>query len=1039
MKELFGGQEDMPRLQVWKSWKDVLGPPLKTTAGLVLALTVLLSILPTAALGQVISTQAAGTPIRYVADDEFPPFGFYERGQPSGFSIELIRAIAKATGRKVDIHLEPWSIALPEVRNGKKDITEGIVTSERAKWFDFSLPIAQVHYVLFVRKGSSIRSLNDAKGKSLIVENGDFIHSFLKRTHFTSKITPVPAPIDELRLLNSGGYDGAFVIKAQGIYYIRKYGLKDIEASPAGFKTVDYAFIVKKGNQSLVRDIDEGLEILKANGTFKQLYDKWFGPYEEISFYERAKYYFYALGAALALLIVVSVWLWSLRRQVEFRTSELAAEVRHRREAESELEAQRRELQDYIDRLTTLNAKLSPDGTLLKVNATAARLADKPAGELLGLKIWESPWFRNVERIRTQVEEAVKAAASGTAQNLEAQSITPSDEYIDLDISLTPVFDESGRVVSIIIEGRDITSRKLAEAASRESGEMLRLILDTIPVRVFWKDCDLVYRGANRPLADDAGLSSPEELIGKTDLDLPWIQQAESYRADDLQVINTGIPKLDYDERQQGYSGRMIWVRTSKVPLKNADGRIIGVLGTYEDITPRKLAEQAMKDSERRLASILSFLPDPTFAIDLEGRVTLWNQAMEAITGVRSEDIIGKGNYEYGLAIYGTRRPLLIDIVRGSNPNNKDLYLRFQREESGAVLAESHTPLIRPEGAYLWGKASTLYDSEGNVTGFIETMRDVTDRTITERALKESEEKFRALSEHAEALIYIIQGSRFIYTNPYFTELLGYSEAELKELDVFDIIHPEYREFTRKQVELRLSGGSVPPHYETKMLAKGGGEVWIDLAGTRIDYRGQPTLVGVGYDVTERRHTEEEKRAFYRETILSATDGKLSICDPAEVSRFIDESRLQIEISKPNELAAVRGRIADFCAEHYIVGNRRDTFMIGVGEALDNALKHAGHGSIHVGMDTDRVWVAVSDKGPGIGSLILPKAVLRRGFSTKPSMGLGYSIMLDVSDLILLNTGKEGTTVILMKNVEDKTISTLDRFPDTWDSVPVVG
>lgn len=163
------------------------------------------------------------------------------------------------------------------------------------------------------------------------------------------------------------------------------------------------------------------------------------------------------------------------------------------------------------------------------------------------------------------------------------------------------VFDEAQRVIAVQTTIEDITARKRAEEALRESQQMLRLVLDTIPVRVFWKDRHSNYLGCNRPFALDAGLSTPEEIIGKNDFELGWKDQAEMYRADDRAVIESGLPKLNYEEPQTTPDGRTIWLRTSKVPLVDAEGRIRGVLGTYEDITERKRAEEAL---QRHLAEL---------------------------------------------------------------------------------------------------------------------------------------------------------------------------------------------------------------------------------------------------------------------------------------------------------------------------------------------------------------------------------------------------------------------------------------------------
>ncbi len=134
-----------------------------------------------------------------------------------------------------------------------------------------------------------------------------------------------------------------------------------------------------------------------------------------------------------------------------------------------------------------------------------------------------------------------------------------------------------------------------------QSRQMLQLVLDTIPQGVFWKDRDLNYLGGNQPFLKDSGLASMDELHGKTDEQLSWQGSAELYHADDRQVMESGVAKTGYEEPIARANGEIGWVRTSKLPLKNPDGSIFGVLGVYEDITQRKRVEAELKRSNAEL------------------------------------------------------------------------------------------------------------------------------------------------------------------------------------------------------------------------------------------------------------------------------------------------------------------------------------------------------------------------------------------------------------------------------------------------------
>ncbi|MGD8784022.1 MAG: EAL domain-containing protein, partial [Thioalkalispiraceae bacterium] len=150
---------------------------------------------------------------------------------------------------------------------------------------------------------------------------------------------------------------------------------------------------------------------------------------------------------------------------------------------------------------------------------------------------------------------------------------------------------------------RDISDRINAEKKILESQTMLQLIMDTIPVRVFWKDTHGHYLGCNRLFARDAGLETQNELIGKDDYDL-FPAQAELYRADDKQVMETGIPKLNYEEPQGTPEGKTIWLETSKTPLRDTLGQIVGMLGSYYDITDRKRVEDIISTLAKQSSSL---------------------------------------------------------------------------------------------------------------------------------------------------------------------------------------------------------------------------------------------------------------------------------------------------------------------------------------------------------------------------------------------------------------------------------------------------
>jgi signal transduction histidine kinase/ActR/RegA family two-component response regulator len=155
-----------------------------------------------------------------------------------------------------------------------------------------------------------------------------------------------------------------------------------------------------------------------------------------------------------------------------------------------------------------------------------------------------------------------------------------------------------GRMVRLEL-AVNITERKWAEDQAEAAHLLLQNVLDAIPVRVFWKDLNLCYLGCNKPFSEDAGRSSPADLIGKDDYQMGWLEQAELYRKDDRAVIESGVPKINFKEPQTTPNGKSITLRTSKIPLKDAEGQIMGILGTYEDITEWESLEAQLRQAQK--------------------------------------------------------------------------------------------------------------------------------------------------------------------------------------------------------------------------------------------------------------------------------------------------------------------------------------------------------------------------------------------------------------------------------------------------------
>jgi PAS domain S-box-containing protein len=200
-------------------------------------------------------------------------------------------------------------------------------------------------------------------------------------------------------------------------------------------------------------------------------------------------------------------------------------------------------------------------------------------------------------------------------------------------------------------------------------------------------------------------------------------------------------------------NGERVWIAWTNRPIMNEMGDVTGLLCVGNNITERKLAEENLKAAHEQLLGIIEFLPDATFVIDKDRKVIAWNKAIEEMTGISKEHILGKGDYIYGLPFYGEPRPMLVDLMEGADNETESKYIYIDRKD-GRLYAEAFVPSLRAgRGAYVWATASPLYDDKGNVIGSIESIRDITQQKMSADELKRRDTLLAGVAAAANALL----------------------------------------------------------------------------------------------------------------------------------------------------------------------------------------------------------------------------------------------------------------------------------------------
>ncbi|MBI4741455.1 MAG: PAS domain S-box protein [Betaproteobacteria bacterium] len=351
-----------------------------------------------------------------------------------------------------------------------------------------------------------------------------------------------------------------------------------------------------------------------------------------------------------------------------------------------------------------------------------------------------------------------RATATGSGwKNVVIRWRRSDGAYRPLESSASPVFDSRGELAGFQGIDRDISERLHTEAALAESRNLLKAIIDTSPMRVFWKDKNLRYLGCNPAFARDAGMGSPDDLVGKDDFQMGWVAQADLYRADDRRVMESGVPVLSYDEPQTTPGGRLIWLRTSKVPLRDESGATIGVLGIYEDVTEHKRAEKALRDESELRRQMMESLPGVFYVYDEGGRFLMWNRNLEQIAGRLPEELARV----HPLDLFDAPdKPRVAECMRSAF-------------ESGQSALEAD--MLSKDGSktslYLTGHRQDI----GGRPVVIGTGIDISGRKQAEDALRKLS---LAVEQSTHSIMITDLGGRLEYVNDSFVQSTGYSREE---------------------------------------------------------------------------------------------------------------------------------------------------------------------------------------------------------------------------------------------------------------------
>ncbi|MFX1256625.1 MAG: PAS domain S-box protein [Promethearchaeota archaeon] len=458
--------------------------------------------------------------------------------------------------------------------------------------------------------------------------------------------------------------------------------------------------------------------------------------------------------------------------------------------------------------------------------------------ELIGLKALNFIHPEDISRIKEIIEIKIKIRDI-IFTNLRVRH--KNGHYISVSAigSLVKV-NGNDRIIGIV---KKITQRKKVEKL-KESEEKYRNIIENAKEGYFEVDLKGNFTFFNDAFCELLGFIS-EEIRGRSYKSIMTEENSKRIFKVFNKVFNTGIPCKSFQYQIFRKDGKATYGESSVYLRYDSDGNKIGFSGFMRDITEKREADLKLKESEEKYRNIIENIKEGYFEVDLKGNFTFYNDALSEMSGYNREKIIGT-NFRNYMTEENVKRTFKVF----NNVYNTGIpYKNFQYE------------FLRKDGKTVYGESSVYlkYDSNGSKIGFSGFMRDVTEKRESELRLKESEEKYRFITENVSDLITILNQKfehEFINEYPHL-KVLGYSKEDLINKPAVTTIHPEDIKKSSKALASAFINGEGTAEF--RIRHKKGYYIWVELKiNPFIDKDGEKKVIMLGRDITEHKRMEEK-------------------------------------------------------------------------------------------------------------------------------------------------------------------------------------
>jgi PAS domain S-box-containing protein len=410
----------------------------------------------------------------------------------------------------------------------------------------------------------------------------------------------------------------------------------------------------------------------------------------------------------------------------------------------------------------------------------------------------------------------------------------------------------------------EIAQHQRAQDALHRQHAELRVLFDLVPALITVKDTENRVLRVNQRVATALG-SSVDEIEGRPALELDPEGAARSH-ADDLEVIHSGIPKLGMLETDRGRDGAEVWTQTDKVPVRDDEGKVIGIVVMAQDITARQRAQEELRDAHAQLEQMVIHSPAVIYRLKLDGQSIVPLAVSANVTRLLNFTVAETLSYDWW---YGQL-----------HPQDRDRAVTSVSEtiaKGGTTRTEYR--LRHKEGDYRWvcDDRRLLRDAAGQPMEIVGVWTDITERKKVDETLRDSEERYRHLFEGTSDLIQSVSpDGRLIFVNRAWHEALGYTDADLVQRTIVDIIHPDAGDHFMLVMQRLAPGETVA--IETALRAHDGRKIFVEGNAHCLSKDGASGATqAILHDVTERKRAEVAMADLHSRLVDASREAGMAI------------------------------------------------------------------------------------------------------------------------------------------------------------------